>query len=214
MGTVVVAPYSNGAFEKVLNNGVAWTKVTFAQATKQAVLRPLNPAHTLSVTTLVIHNTPDSTNSVDSADADSEGKAHTLLNEMKTKLNLHFAAAAYHLAADAANEIEADTSADLATAVTMVNECYLDLLAHMIEDGVHYDPDLTVVTGTLATVAGGFASVYALGNIVKAAYNVHRVLTAEAWELAAAGTWFTWNCYKAVWVQLSSNGSLSVRTHS
>jgi hypothetical protein len=211
MSVVVIGPYTNVAITSI-TCAAAWVQFVPAARAKKIVLKPNDVSHTFKLASEVVHCVEDGTNTISSPNATTDGSLHTLLNEMKTDCNAHFADATVHDAADTANAIAAGNASDEATSVTLVNELWLDLVAHTIESGVHFTHD-TFTALTNPVIATNYATAKTLANLLKAFYEAHRVLTADAWMSAAAGATLEWLCMNPGWVLLSTSGSISVCTY-
>ena len=211
MAVVQIGPYSSGTLFKTTNNGTAWTLVTPPARAKLVVAKPLTVASTMKVAHEVVHITPDSTHSIAAAAATTTGTLYALVNELKLDGNAHFLDVTSHAAADSVNAIAAPDADSVPKAITLVNEIFIDFVAHCIQAGVHFTYDVfTALVGTLATTE---ATAYTLANILKTFFEAHRILTADSYENVAAGFGFEWPCQQPFYAQLSSGGSVSIRTH-
>lgn len=65
------------------------------------------------------------------ADASDQTTANTLLNAIKAKLNTHDASTTYHFTADATNTVAAADASNLGTSITLANELFTDINAHI-----------------------------------------------------------------------------------
>jgi len=145
------------------------------------------------------------------AAATTTGTLYALVNELKLDGNAHFLDVTSHAAADSVNAIAAPDADSVPKAITLVNEIFIDFVAHCIQAGVHFTYDVfTALVGTLATTG---ATAYTLANILKTFFESHRILTADSYENVAAGFGFEWPCQQPFYAQLSSGGSVSIRTH-
>ena len=71
------------------------------------------------------------------ADASDQTTANTLLNAIKAKLNTHDADGAVHFTADATNTVTSADASNLGTSITLANELYTDINAH-----IQFAPDV------------------------------------------------------------------------
>jgi hypothetical protein len=122
-------------------------------------------------TTGVDYKNPSTTRlSISSANASSLSTSVTLVNELKTKINVHFADSIAHNTAVSA-AISTATATDLATGITLGNAIKAAYGTHLSAANVHFTNDST---NTIAAAdATDQTSLNTLLNELKADLNLH-----------------------------------------
>lgn len=124
-----------------------------------------------------VHNDiTESARRVSSADASDLATSLTLVNEIRTKYELHrvdYGDGLAHLAADSTNTISSPVATDLATAQTLANELKSDYNAHRSQSGVHHNNDAG--NAITSTNASDQSSLNTLLNELKTDFNAHMI---------------------------------------
>jgi len=130
------------------------------------------------------HYAEDASNTVSTADADSEGSAVALSNALKAAMVAHFADEEVHSEAHALT-VSASDATDEASAITLINELKADYNTHVAYATSHRAAAFSDATeGT--TDASNTATLYALCNSLKALWNQHCGMGADDLELVAS----------------------------
>lgn len=119
----------------------------------------------------------DTTNALVSPVSTDLATSITLLNEIKTKFNLHLSQYRVHVKNDTINVIILDDSTNLVTAQDLANDVKIKLNTHLSQSGIHTNNDLANVV--LVADATNLATLTVLVNDIRAKYEAHRIPLAS-----------------------------------